>query len=52
MLIYMYQQLLRGIGSLSLGSWIFKTNVPVWYMSYGVSISTSACAYEFVIALE
>ena len=32
MLIYICQQLLRGIGSLSLGSWISKTNVPVWDM--------------------
>ena len=32
MLIYMCQQLLRGIGSLSLGSWISKTNVPIWDM--------------------
>ena len=32
MLIYVCQQLLKGIGSLSLGSWTYKTNVPVWDM--------------------
>ena len=52
MLIYICQQLLKGIGSLSLGSWIYKTNVPVWDMWYGVWISTSACAYGIVLALE
>ena len=31
-LIYVCQQLLKGIGSLSLGSCIYKTNVPVWDM--------------------
>ena len=32
MLNYVCQQLLKGISSLSLGSWTYKTNVPVWDM--------------------